>query len=94
MSDTTTQYKKHVMERLDEFLFDAIHNDEITSDELSDAILNSVNESIEHHRTSLQKSVDVLSKLRGNLPSITKPVIQLNDDVEHAENYWDIYRNE
>lgn len=92
MSDTTN-YKQHVMARLDEFLFDAIHNDEITSDELSEAILKSLNDSIDHHRTSLQKSVSILAQLKGNLPSTTKPVIQLNDDIEHAENYWDLYRN-
>ena len=93
MSEATTDYKKYVIGRLDEFLFDAIHNDEISSDELSDAILSSVNESIEHHRNALQKSVSVLAKLKGSLPSTTEPVIQLSDDIEHEENYWDTYRN-
>ena len=93
MNETTNSYKLHVMARLDEFLFDAIHNDEISSDELSEAILKSVNDSVDYHRSSLQKSVSILAKLKGSLPSTTKPVIQLNDDLEHAENYWDLYRN-
>ena len=64
--DSDFSYKKYSLEKLEEWVNDAINCDDITADEIYDLIVNVVDETLEYHKTYLDKSVKLLSLLKGH----------------------------
>ena len=61
----TFNYKKYSLEKLEEWVNDAINCDDVTPDEIYDLIVGVVDENLEYHKTYLDKSVKLLSLLKG-----------------------------
>ena len=64
--DSNFSYKKYSLEKLEEWVNDAINCDDVTADEIYDLIVNVVDETLEYHKTYLNKSVKLLSLLKGH----------------------------
>lgn len=63
--DSNFSYKKYSLEKLEEWVNDAINCDDVTPDEIYDLIVGVVDETLEYHKTYLDKSVKLLSLLKG-----------------------------
>jgi hypothetical protein len=65
----TSDYKKYSLEQLDNWLFDAINCEDLTSQDIYDTIVRCVNQDIHYHKKCLGKSTKLLSLLKGHLPA-------------------------
>jgi hypothetical protein len=66
MASSDFNYKKYSLEHLENWIHDAINCDDVTPDEIYDLIVGVVDETLEYHKTYLDKSVKLLSLLKGN----------------------------
>jgi len=71
--DTTTDprssdfsYKKYSLQKLDEWVNDAVNCEDLTPQDIYDTIVKCVNESVEYHKKYYTKSVELLSLLKGH----------------------------
>jgi len=60
------RYKKYSLEQLDNWVNDALNCEDLTPEDIYDTIVNVVDESIEYHKKYLDKSVELLSLLKGH----------------------------
>lgn len=60
-----TDYKNYSLENLDNWLHDAFNCDDLTSQEIYDTIVNSVQENLDYHKKYFDKSNELLSLLKG-----------------------------
>ena len=62
-------YKKYSLEQLDNWVNDALNCEDLTPQDIYETITNVVEESVEYHKKFLDKSVELLSLLKGHRPS-------------------------
>ena len=61
-------YKKYSLEQLDNWVNDALNCEDLSPQDIYDTIVNVVYESVEYHKKYLNKSVELLSLLKGHRP--------------------------
>ena len=61
-------YKKYSLEQLDNWVNDALNCEDLTPQDIYDTIVKCVDESVEHHKKLLNKSIELLSLLKGHRP--------------------------
>ena len=69
-------YKKYSLNKLDEWVNDAINCEDLAPQDIYDTIVKCVDDSVEYHKKHLTKNIELLSLLKGNPPS---------DYIEHYE---------
>ena len=65
---TDFSYKKYSLEQLDNWVNDALNCDDLSPQDMYDTIVKCVEESVEYHKKYLDKSVELLSLLKGHRP--------------------------
>ena len=63
-------YKKYSLEQLDNWINDVLNTEQITPQEIYDIVVKCVAESVEYHSRHMNKSVELLSLLKGNRPVV------------------------
>ena len=58
-------YKKYSLEQLDNWVHDALNCEDLTPQDIYDTILKCVDDSIEYHKEHLNRSIELLSLLKG-----------------------------
>jgi len=89
-------YKKYSLEQLDTWIFDLLNSDEIGTQDIYDAIVKSVEQSIEHHKKYLDRSTALLSLLKGHknvdlecVPEKTKWTLPVQQSViDGVDDYY------
>jgi len=61
-------YKKYSLNHVDEWVHDALNCENTTPQEIYDAIVQCVDDSVEYHKKYLTKSIELLSLLKGHRP--------------------------
>ena len=61
-------YKKYSLEQLDNWVHDALNCEDLTPQDIYDTIVKCVDESVEYHKKHLNKSIELLSLLKGHRP--------------------------
>ena len=61
-------YKKYSLEQLDNWVNDALNCEDLSPQDIYDTIVNCVDESVEYHKKYLDKSIELLSILKGHRP--------------------------
>jgi len=59
-------YKKYSLNHVDEWVHDALNCENTTPQEIYDAIVQCVDDSVEYHKKYLTKSIELLSLLKGH----------------------------
>ena len=59
-------YKKYSLEQLDNWVHDALNCEDLTPQDIYDTIVKCVDDSVEHHKKYLTKSIELLSLLKGH----------------------------
>ena len=59
-------YKKYSLEQLDNWVNDAVNCEDLTPQDIYDTIVKCVDESVEYHKKHLNKSIELLSLLKGH----------------------------
>ena len=59
-------YKKYSLNHVDEWVHDALNCENTTPQEIYDAIVQCVDDSLEYHKKYLTKSIELLSLLKGH----------------------------
>ena len=58
-------YKKYSLEQLDNWVHDALRCEDLTPQDIYDTILKCVDDSVEYHKEHLNRSIELLSLLKG-----------------------------
>ena len=58
-------YKKYSLEQLDNWVHDALNCEDLTPQDIYDTILKCVDDSVEYHKEHLNRSIELLSLLKG-----------------------------
>jgi len=61
-------YKKYSLEQLDNWVHDALNCEDLTPEDIYNTIVKCVDESVEYHKKHLNKSIELLSLLKGHRP--------------------------
>ena len=61
-------YQKYSLEQLDNWVNDALSCEDLTPQDIYDTIVKCVDESVEYHKKHLNKSIELLSLLKGHRP--------------------------
>ena len=69
-------YEKYSLNKLDEWVNDALNCENLTPQDIYDTIVKCVDDSVEYHKKHLTRNIELLSLLKGNPPS---------DYIEHYE---------
>ena len=75
-------YKKYSLEQLDNWVNDAVNCEDLTPQDIYETILKCVSESVKYHKKYYTKSVELLSLLKGNRPSVFE-----SSDHDY-EDFW------
>jgi len=59
-------YKKYSLEQLDNWVHDALNCEDLTPQDIYDTIVKCVDDSVEYHKKHLNKSIELLSLLKGH----------------------------
>lgn len=59
-------YKKYSLQQLDNWVNDALNCEDLTPQDIYDTVIKCVDESVEYHKKYLDKSIELLSLLKGN----------------------------
>jgi hypothetical protein len=59
-------YKKYSLEQLDNWVHDALNCEDLTPQDIYDTILKCVDDSVEYHKEHLNRSIELLSLLKGH----------------------------
>jgi len=78
-------YKEYSLQQLDNWVNDALNCDDLSPQDIYDTIVKCVDESVEYHKKYLDKSIKLLSLLKGHRE------IDLEDVMKEREYYegWD-----
>ena len=78
-------YKEYSLKQLDNWVNDALNCDDLSPQDIYDTIIQCVDESVEHHKNYLDKSIKLLSLLKGHRE------IDFEDVMKEREYYegWD-----
>ena len=74
-------YKKYSLEQLDNWVNDALNCEDLTPQDIYDTVIKCVDESIEYHKKYLDKSIELLSLLKGNRS------VELEDEKARNREY-------
>ena len=61
-------YKKYSLEQLDNWVNDALNCEDLTPQDIYDTVVKCVDDSVEYHKKHLNKSIELLSLLKGHRP--------------------------
>ena len=59
-------YRKYSLEQLDNWVHDALNCEDLTPQDIYNTVVKCVDESVEHHKKYLTKSIELLSLLKGH----------------------------
>ena len=76
-------YKKYSLEQLDNWVNDALNCDDLTPEDIYDTVVKCVDESVEYHKKYLDKSIELLSLLKGNRS------VDFEVTNKDWENFWE-----
>ena len=91
---TDFNYKKYSLENLENWVHDAINCDDASALEIYNLIISCVDETIEYHKKYLDKSIGLLSLLRGNQYFNPNDVTEIPHVTEATEKDWESFWNE
>ena len=80
-------YQKYSLEQLDNWVNDALNCEDLTPQDIYDTIIKCVDESVEYHKKYLNKSIELLSLLKGNR-SVNLETTQRDWNDFWEENYY------
>jgi len=82
-------YKKYSLEQLDNWVNDALNCEDLTPQDIYDTVIKCVDESVEYHKKYLDKSIELLSLLKGNRS------VNFDENVSEAtKEDWEDFWNE
>lgn len=95
-------YKKYSLQHLEEWIHDSLNCEDITPQEVYNAITNAVDENIEYHKRYLTKNIELLSLLKGNRSVNLEIPQDYSYDLTatgekmpaHSKYYYDYDRND
>ena len=61
-------YKKYSLEQLDNWVHDTLNYEDLTPEDIYNTIVKCVDDSVEYHKKHLNKSIELLSLLKGHRP--------------------------
>ena len=61
-------YRKYSLEQLDNWVHDALNCEDLTPQDIYNTIVKCVDDSVEYHKKYLNKSIELLSLLKGHRP--------------------------
>ena len=82
-------YKKYSLEQLDNWVNDALNCEDLAPQDIYNTIIKCVDESVEYHKKYLDKSIELLSLLKGNRS------VNFDENVSEAtKEDWEDFWNE
>ena len=82
-------YEKYSLKKLDEWVNDALNCEDLTPQDIYDTVIKCVDESVEYHKKYLDKSIELLSLLKGNRS------VNFDENVSEAtKKDWEDFWNE